>query len=173
MKKKKKGDLKKSIDGTGLPSHKPVCLQPGTWNAIGLSRLPHHGMGLGMYHTGYGTAGRPLHLRDHTCLRKNSRKQDLEKLMGPSATPKPLGQSPCFPLAHRLMFFWPLFSLLPPMPHHALITMAFIYKLSLTTGPLAGTHFPAPSFVQFMLLTPQVWKGMPPPHKCIVRGSWY
>lgn len=38
----KKGDLKKSIDGIGLPSHKPVCLQPGTWDIIGLSRLPHH-----------------------------------------------------------------------------------------------------------------------------------
>lgn len=125
-----------------------------------------------MYHTAYATAGRPLHLRDHTCLRKNSRKQDLEKFMGPSATPKPLGQSPRFPLAHPSHVFWPLFSLLPPMPHHALITMAFIYKLSLTTGPLAETHFPTPFFVQFMLLTLQVWTGMLPPHKCIVRGSW-
>lgn len=104
-------------------------------------------------------------LRDHTCLRTHLRKQDLEKLRTFSCS-KASGQSsqPHSIFPYFLASALPPPLLLSPVPHHTLVTMASIHKSSLTAQPLARTHSLSPSSLSsLLLLTPQVWMGMPPP----------
>lgn len=131
------------LDGNGLPSHWPEACLVAAWVT---------GWAWVCTPPGWGTAGRLLHLRDHTCLRKDLRKQDLEKLTGPSVTPKPLGQSNQSPLFPHFLAS----ALSPsPVPHHILVTMTSIHKPSLIAGPLATTHSLSPSsFVRFIASQP-------------------